>query len=153
MLKAWLQAKINVTAKIITLSLKNRTMYNSKGGCMAAKFGVRGSVQVARSGMSNSSNFVKDSWKYFITIFFFGKYSHWFWSLIQGSHSCWQLVMISQKFLVYHFPWEQLTPGLSKHLISKTHFLVFFRTSLTWCCLSDFKYWTDDFILCRSNNS
>ena len=66
---------INVTAKIITLSLKNRTMYNSKGGCMAAKFGVRGSVQVARSGMSNSSNFVKDSWKYFITIFFFGKYS------------------------------------------------------------------------------
>ena len=55
MLKTWLQVKINLTAKIITLSLKNRTMYNSKGGCMAAKFGVRGSVQVARSGMSNSS--------------------------------------------------------------------------------------------------
>jgi hypothetical protein len=55
MLKTWLQAKINLTAKIITLSLKNRTMYNSKGGCMAAKLGVRGSVQVARSGMSNSS--------------------------------------------------------------------------------------------------
>ena len=84
------------------------------------------------------------------------KYSHWFWSVIQGNHSCWQLVMKSHKFLVYHFPWDLLTPGLSKQLSEysspKTHFLVF-RASLTWCCFPDFKCWTDDFVLCRSNNS
>ena len=56
MLKTWLQAQINLTAKIIATSLKNRTMYNSKGGCMAAKFGLRGSVQVARSGMPSMPN-------------------------------------------------------------------------------------------------
>ena len=88
--------------------------------------------------------------------FLFWKYSRWFWSVIQGNHSCWQLVMKSHKFLVYHFPWDLLTPGLSKQLSEysspKTHFLVF-RASLTWCCFPDFKCWTDDFVLCRSNNS